>query len=237
MVSFRAAEGIEKEKARNRAMGPGQSMAMAGNTGLAGLSERQVNDIQKGIQTINQATKGDKGSSYQAIGQNINEVGSKYQRPSDVQAYADKMDIFNQGIMGGGNIVEGPDGILRLQFGKDNIVRNALGQQMLSMMLPQLNATAPTLSQLGGDIKRAFTGYNSLQYTDPTSNTPEMVYTPGMGEGLTSLFMPGGMLMKGVDIIKELFGLNKPTIVRGGGSVISSVTEEPMNSGVIDVLP
>ena len=41
---------------------------------------------------------------------------------------------------------------------------------ILSRQIPELTATAPTLGQLGGDISRAITGYNSLQYTDSTSN-------------------------------------------------------------------
>ena len=35
-------------------MSPGQSMAMAGNTGLAGATTSQVQQIQKGLQNLGQ---------------------------------------------------------------------------------------------------------------------------------------------------------------------------------------
>ena len=48
-------------------MGPGQSLAMAGNTGLASITEKDANKIQKAIQKVNQATGGNQGSSFQSI--------------------------------------------------------------------------------------------------------------------------------------------------------------------------
>jgi hypothetical protein len=230
-------------------MGPGQSMAMAGNTGLAGFSENQANEIkqaQQAIQNYNQS-QGDGSDeppvSFKQIGQQIGELGSKYRRPVGFDQYANKAMLFNQGIAGGGKIVVGPDGIPRLQFG-DQVVRDPnTGQQMLSMMLPELTASAPTLGQLGGDISRAFTGYDSLKYpdqnfqgpfpVDESSNLPYMQRTPGMFEGINPLsLIPGvGTAMKIGEGIQGLYDyFTKPPVVTYGGDSNITVREEPIQT-------
>jgi hypothetical protein len=234
-------------KTASQPMGPGQSMAMSGNTGLAGFSENQANEIKKAqqaIQNYNQSQGGGSNKppvSFKDIGQQIGELGSKYRRPVGFDQYANKAMLFNQGIAGGGKIVVGPDGIPRLQFG-DQVVRDPnTGAQMLSMMLPQLTASAPTLSQLGGDISRAFTGYDSLKYPDQSfqgpflsgqnADTPYMSRTPGMFEGVNPLsLIPGvGTVMKIGEGIKSVydFMFPKPPVVNYGGSSDITVTEEP----------
>jgi len=234
-------------QAASQPMGPGQSMAMAGNTGLAGFSENQANEIkqaQQAIQNYNQSQGGGSNEppvSFKQIGQQIGELGSKYRSPVGFDQYANKAMLFNQGIAGGGKIVVGPDGIPRLQFG-DQVVRDPnTGQQMLSMMLPQLTASAPTLSQLGGDISRAFTGYDSLKYPNQNfqgpfpvgqnRNMPYMQSTPGMFSNINPLsIIPGvGMVMKIGEGIKGVydFMFPKPPVVNYGGSSNITVTEEP----------
>lgn len=103
-------------------------------------------------------------------------------------------------------------------------------------------AAPPTLSQLGGDIKRAFTGYNKLSYNPNSSGTPTTTggtieREPGILANLKLSplsFIPGAnMLMGGIDTLKDIFGLNKP-VIRTGGSVTSSVTEEPLSQGVVN---
>ena len=74
------------------------------------------------------------------------------------------------------------------------------------MMSPELTATAPTMRELGGDIARAFTGYNSLQYTDPASNVPEMVRTQGLGELLAKVATPGSLALS---LVQDLYGKGK----------------------------
>ena len=180
-------------------MGPGQSQAMAGNTGLAGATEAQALQIQKGLQNLGQP------SSFQAIGQNIGEVGSKYRRPADIESYADKMQKLNQALDAGGKFFTGPDGIERVNLANTGI-KDEQGRTVLSMMSPELTATAPTMGQLGGDIARAFTGYNSLQYTDPTSNVPEMVRTQGLADVLARAAIPGSMALS---LIQDLYGKGK----------------------------
>ena len=62
-------------------MGPMQSMAMAGNTGLASFSKADINKVQQAKQQFQKATGRDTPSSYAAIGKEIGELGSKYRRP------------------------------------------------------------------------------------------------------------------------------------------------------------
>jgi hypothetical protein len=202
-------------------MGPGQSMAMAGNTGLASATEKQANTISRGLRNLG------KDSSFKSIGQNIGEVGSKYRRPANVESYARKMDLINQGFANGARTFVGPDGIPRIGFNKTGVL-NDQGKTILSMMNPELNPSQPTFSQVfgkDGDVRRAFTGYNSIKYDEPsglydstlTGNTDQfgrtigqsyspisMQRTPGMMEGvgggimsmLANMVLPGsGFLM------------------------------------------
>ena len=62
----------------NRGMSPGQSMAMAGNTGLAGLRERDISNLQAGTERA-----GNK-MSFAELGRAANEMGSKYMRPVQI---------------------------------------------------------------------------------------------------------------------------------------------------------
>lgn len=191
--------GPQKEILAPLGMGPGQSMAMAGNTGLASATPAQARQIQQGLQNLGQP------SSFQAIGQNIGEVGSKYRRPADVASYAEKMQQLNRALDAGGNIFTGPDEIERVNLAGTGI-KDEQGRTILSMMTPELTATAPTMGQLGGDIGRAFTGYDSLQYTDPTSNVPQMVRTKGLADVLARAAIPGSMAL---NIIQDLYGKGK----------------------------
>ena len=133
----------------NQPMGPGQSMAMAGNTGLATVSENQANTIAQGLRNLG------RDSSFQSIGQNIGEIGSKYRRPADIASYASKMDTINKAFDAGAKTFTGPDGIDRINLSGTGL-KDDQGRTILSMMNPELTATAPTLSQLGGDIKRSY---------------------------------------------------------------------------------
>tara|TARA_R110002012_G_scaffold11995_1_gene53604 strand:- start:121 stop:1236 length:1116 start_codon:yes stop_codon:yes gene_type:complete len=186
-------------------MSPGQSMAMAGNTGLAGVKEKDAVTLQNAIQNVNRRTGGNQGSSFKDIGQKIGEVGSKYRRPADVANYVKNMSAISDALDKGASVFTGPDGIQRVNFNNLGI-KDDQGRTILSRQLPNLNATAPSLGQLGGDMSRALTGYNSLQYTDPSSNVPEMVRSPGMAEGIAKLAVPGSIAAK---IATDLFGTAK----------------------------
>jgi hypothetical protein len=247
-----ARERLENRLA-NEPMNPAGSMAMAGNYGLAGLSQNQANQIKQAQQTINQFNDQFKGNTsepvtFKDIGQQFGEMGSKYRRPVDKDRYANKANLFNQGIAGGGKIFVGPDGIPRLSFNNQVVRDPKTGAQMMSMMLPYMTAQAPTLGQLGGDIKRAFTGYDSLKYVDddfqgpfPLSKSPNftsrdlpyMQYTPGMFEGVNPLsFVPfAGTAMKVAEGVQGLYDyFTKDPVVTYGGSSDMTVTEEPIRT-------
>ena len=188
-----------KVSASTRGMSPGQSMAMAGNTGLAGATTSQVQQIQKGLQNLGQ------DSSFQAIGQKIGEKGSKYRRPADVADYADKMRMMNEALEKGGKLFTGPDGLTRVNL-MGTGVKDASGQGFLSIMVPELKATAPTLGQLGGDISRGITGYNTLEYPDPQKNEVSMVEKGGLADALAKIAIPGSMAF---NLLKDVYGKRK----------------------------
>ena len=183
-------------------MGPGQSLAMAGNTGLATMEQKQAEQIQKGLKSLGQP------SSFKSIGQNVDEVGSKYRRPADVDSYARDMQQLNEALAAGGKLFIGPDKNKRINLNKTGI-KDDQGRTILSKQIPNLNAMAPTLGQLGGDIGRAITGYDSLQYTDPDKlgiNKMEMVRSPGMVDAVAQIAVPGRVAGK---IAKDLYGTAK----------------------------
>ena len=236
-------------QAANQPMGPGQSLAMAGNTGLAGFSENQAEQIKQAKQTTQDFFDQNKGQksdpvSFKDIGQEIGEIGSKYRRPVDFLKTAQKAAMFNQGIAGGGKIVVGPDGIPRLQFG-NQVVRDPItGAQMASMFLPRTFAEQPSnLGQFFGDVGRAFSGYDSIKYPDENfqgpfpsgqnADMPFMSRTPGMFEGINPLsLIPGvGTAMKIGEGIQGLYDyFTKPPVVTYGGDSNITVREEPIQT-------
>ncbi len=189
----------------NQPMDPGMSRAMAGNTGLTGISEAQANTIIQANKQLNKIFDGNRPDTFQALGQTFGEVGSKYRRPTDKEKYAKNMQKISEGLAAGAKPFIGEDGIERLSFTNLGL-KDEEGRTILSKQLPGVTATAPTMGQLGGDISRAFTGYDSLQYTDPTSNVPQMVRTPGLTEGIAKLVMPGSIAFS---ILQDLYGKGK----------------------------
>ena len=77
----------------------------------------------------------------------------KYPRSLDFQKYLDRAKQYQTAQILGGQEVEGPDGIMRLQMaGADTPMKDAQGRTILSMMRPELTAQAPTLQQFLGDV-------------------------------------------------------------------------------------
>ena len=163
-------------------MGPGQSRAMAGNTGLASFTEKDINRVQQAKRDYNQFTGADRNrnASYTDIGQEIGELGSKYRRPVKI---ADGLGAFSDGS---GRAYTPND------FNSDGSFRS-------------FTASRPTFSQVMGDAGRAFKGYNSIKYDKPgqANSQISMQRTPGMmdvGGGIMSMLanmaVPGaGFLM------------------------------------------
>ena len=186
---------------RGGGMSPGQSMAMAGNVGLASVSEADAVRLQNAIQNINRATGGNQGSSFQDIAQNIAEQGSKFRRPADTERYIDSMAQISDAINQGATVFTGPDGMQRVNFVGTGIKDPKTGATILSRQIPELTAVAPTLGQLGGDISRALTGYNTLEFPQG-SNQATMVRKGGLADVLAKVAIPGQI---GLGIASDLF--------------------------------
>jgi len=211
IVPRKPSKKVNVNQLMNQPMDPGMSRAMAGNTGLTGISEAQANTIIQANKQLNKIFDGNRPDTYQALGQTFGEVGSKYRRPTDKEKYAKEMQKISEGLAAGAKPFIGEDGVERLSFTNLGL-KDEEGRTILSKQLPGVTATAPTMGQLGGDISRAFTGYDSLQYTDPTSNVPEMVRTPGLTEGIAKLVMPGSIAFS---ILQDLYGKGKDFLFPG----------------------
>lgn len=148
-------------------MGPMESIARSGTTGLATATRKEA-------ETIKAAT----GKSFNAISKNIGEVGSKYRRPADVEKYAKELKTIEEGKEKGAKTFVGPDGVERVSFVGTGM-KDEQGRTILSKTTPTLTAKAPTLKELGGDIARGLMGYKTLEYTDE-SNVPTMVEKKGL---------------------------------------------------------
>jgi hypothetical protein len=164
----------------------------------------------------------------------------KYDRPADLQKFVDRSRTYKEGVDLGGRV---EDGVLQM-IGADGIIRDPQGRQILSMSQPGITAVAPrNFMEAIGDIKRAFTGYNTLSYDPTSTGTPTTTggfieRQPGILSNISPLsFIPGAnMLMTGINAAKDIFFPPPPVVTMGGSSDIT-VTEGPMESGVINVLP
>ena len=159
--------GGNNEDKKIYGMGPGQSMAMAGNTGLASFTENDINKVQQAKKDYNKFTgNNNQNTSFTNIGQEIGELGSKYRRPVKI---ADGLGPYSDGS---GRRYNPND------FDSQGNFRT-------------FTASKPTFAQVMGDVGRAFTGYNSINYDQPgVSNSPiSMVDTPGLIE--QGIFSPG----------------------------------------------
>ena len=229
--------GNNKDK-KKYGMGPGQSMAMAGNTGLATASTNQANAISKGLQNLG------RDSSFSSIGQNIGEVGSKYRRPANVEGYARKMDMINQGFGEGATTFVGPDGRERINFNKTGL-KDDQGRTILSMMNPELTASQPTFNQVfgirDGDIRRALTGYNSIKYDEPgvATSPVSMVNTPGLIEkGILSPGLAiGKALLNALPSFKNQTQETLPSYYDREGYIPSYQRSDPFNITLKDKPP
>lgn len=170
--------GRNYSTASTRPMGPMESIARSGTTGLATATPREA-------ETIRAAT----GKSFNAISKNIGEVGSKYRRPADVEKYAKELKTIEEGKAKGAKTFVGPDGVERVSFVGTGM-KDEKGRTILSKTTPTLTAKAPTLKELGGDIARGLMGYKTLEYTDE-SNVPTMVEKKGLVGTITDAAMSG----------------------------------------------
>jgi len=174
------------------------------------------------------------GASFSDLAKLDKQTQVKYDRPADLSRYVNKLDLYNQGIKAGATV----DPVT----GRMNLVNKGItddqGRTILSMDKPYITAQAPTMGQLFGDVKRAFTGYNQLSY-DPNAVGPKFttggtyVREPGLIQ--RGILTPGltiaQKLMEGVQNLKD-YGIK--TLDKLKQNVISNksdVKQEIINRG------
>lgn len=181
------------------------------------------------------------GGSFSDLVRADKQTQVKYDRPADLQKFVDRSRNYQKGIDLGGRV---EDGVLQM-IGADGIIRDPQGRQVLSMSQPGITAVAPrNFMEALGDIKRVFTGYNTLSYDPNAVGTPSttggtIVRNEGILSNIDPLsFIPGvGMAKKFIEGAKSVYDFinPKPPVVTYGGSSDITVSEEP--SGVINALP
>jgi hypothetical protein len=80
-------------------------------------------------------------------------IMQKYPRGADIDKYLDRINLYNKGIMYGGNESTDDTGLTRLNLNKTGL-KNDAGNTILSLTRPELTAVPPTLSEFLGDIAR-----------------------------------------------------------------------------------
>ena len=168
----------------NRGMSPGQSMAMAGNTGLAGLRERDVSNLQAGTERA-----GNK-MSFADLGRAANEMGSKYMRPVQI----------NRSFFGDDSGRQVTPSMLDSQG-------NFMPFTARPPSLPQLFGDASRAFTGYNSLKYPATG---PMPAGQNQNTMFMQNTPGMMSGVMDYVTGGGMLGKTLGGIKNFFAPMNP---------------------------
>lgn len=151
--------GNEKSSRSNRELGmsPMESQARYGSIAGGGLQADKVTRAVDVMNQIRQSQGDDSRFTAQDLLRDKTATEMRYGRMADTDKFFDKTDQAGRALEAGANIKVGPDGIPRIQYGNLGM-KNDQGATILSTMLPSMTATAPTLGQLGGDIKRGITG-------------------------------------------------------------------------------
>lgn len=138
-------------------MSPMESQARYGSIAGGGLQPQQVS---RSVDVMNQLreARGEK-PSYTArdLLTDKTQREMQYGRQADTQKFFADLDRTGQALDAGAKIQVGPDGIPRIQYGNIGM-KDDQGRTILSTMLPSMSAVAPTLRELGGDIKRGIMG-------------------------------------------------------------------------------
>tara|TARA_R110002020_G_scaffold221527_2_gene429624 strand:+ start:19253 stop:19897 length:645 start_codon:yes stop_codon:yes gene_type:complete len=144
-------------------------------------------------------------------------VAEKYQRPANVEKFMKDSFDYQRALNAGG--VKDSSGVLNLL--NKNFQLTPGGATVLKMNAPSMTAMQPTMGQAGGDFLR---GLGS--------------FVRDAGKELNPLsFIPGAnLIMSGLGTARDIF-FPDPPVVRTGSNTTGTVTEEPINSGVIDVMP
>tara|TARA_R100001509_G_scaffold163289_1_gene137269 strand:+ start:3926 stop:4744 length:819 start_codon:yes stop_codon:yes gene_type:complete len=189
------------------------------------------------------------GASFSDLVKADKQTQVKYDRGADLQKFVDKSKLYQEGIGLGGRVTD--DGTLQMAGLRDAegnpIILKKDGQTILSMRKPGITAVAPrNFMEALNDVKRAFTGYNTLSFDPNSKGAPTT--TGGFIERQSGIldnlkfnplsFIPGAnMLMSGINTAKNIFFPPPPVVTMGGSSDIT-VSETPnLRSGVIETLP
>lgn len=187
------------------------------------------------------------GASFSDLVKADKQIQVKYDRPANLKDFVDNKRLYESGIAAGGRLQE--DGTLQMAGLRDDqgnpiTIQNEAGQTILSMSKPGVTAIAPrNFQEFMGDVKRAFTGYNTLSF-DPNSRTSQnpmgsrIQRNEGILSNLSPLsFIPGAnALVQGVNTFRNIFFPPPPTVTYGG-EVTGTVVEEPLDKGVVSALP
>ena len=83
----------------------------------------------------------------------VSGIMQKYPRGTDIDKYLDRINLYNKGILSGGNQYEDATGLERLNLVNKNL-KDATGATILSLTRPELTAVPPTLGEFIQDIAR-----------------------------------------------------------------------------------
>jgi len=174
---------VNVDRMRNQPMGPGQSMAMAGNTGLAGFSESDIVNLQKGTERA-----GNK-MSFADLGKYSNEMGSKYPRPTAINQSFLFSDDSNRKIT-------------------PSMLDSQGNFMPFTASAPTLSQLFGDASRAFGGYNSLKYPEPNMQGPMPEGQNRNMMFmqrTPGMLSGAMDYFTGGGMLGKVFTGAKNLF--------------------------------
>jgi len=138
-------------------MSPMESQARYGSIAGGGLQPQQVSRSVDVMNQLRQAQGQEPSYTARDLLTDKTQREMQYGRQADTQKFFDDLNQAGQALDAGAKIQVGPDGIPRIQYGNIGM-KDDQGRTILSTMLPSMSAVAPTLRELGGDIKRGIMG-------------------------------------------------------------------------------
>jgi len=138
-------------------MSPMESQARYGSIAGGGLQPQQVSRSVDVMNQLRQAQGQEPSYTARDLLTDKTQREMQYGRQADTQKFFADLDRTGQALDAGAKIQVGPDGIPRIQYGNIGM-KDDQGRTILSTMLPSMSAVAPTLRELGGDIKRGIMG-------------------------------------------------------------------------------
>lgn len=138
-------------------MSPGESLARYGSIAGGGLQPQQVSRSVDVMNQLRQAQGQEPSYTARDFLTDKTQREMQYGRRADTEKFSADLDRAGQALDTGAKIQVGPDGIPRIQYGNIGM-KDDQGRTILSTMLPSMSAVAPTLRELGGDIKRGIMG-------------------------------------------------------------------------------